>query len=250
MSWRRSMMIWATKVISASWSCWGLVSTGPPCTERPGTTSAAASGARWAMHQRSTSLPVICLPAIPLKSWQSTSRSLRLLVMGKKMFLFSPMFSRNSPRPYRRATRRQGQWPRYWFTVEWFQRYGVPQKIHSDQGRDCESKLVKSLCELSSIKKTLTIPYHPRGSEQCERFNRSLHDLLRTLSPEQKSKRPQYFPEFVQAYNNTTHTSTGFSPHFLLFGQEPQQPVDHLLGHTTTSAVGPIDWVRQHRLRL
>ena len=26
------------------------------------------------------------------------------------------MFSRSSPRPYRRATRRQGQWPRCWFT--------------------------------------------------------------------------------------------------------------------------------------
>ena len=36
---------------------------------------------------------------------------------------------------------------------EWFQRYWVPQKIHSDQGRDFESKLVKSLCELYGIKK-------------------------------------------------------------------------------------------------
>ena len=133
---------------------------------------------------------------------------------------------------------------------EWFQRYGVPQKIHSDQGRDFESKLVKSLCELYGIKKTRTTPYHPCDNAQCERFNRSLHDLLRTLPPEQKSKWPQYLPELVQAYNNTSHASTGFSPHFLLFGQEPQLPVDHLLGRTTMSAVGPTDWVRQHRLRL
>ena len=133
---------------------------------------------------------------------------------------------------------------------EWFQRYRVPQKIHSDQGRDFESKLVKSLCELYGIKKTRTTPYHPRGNTQCERFNRSLHDLLRTLPPEQKSKWPQNLPELVQAYNNTPHASTGFSPHFLLFGQEPQLPVDRLLGRTTTSAVGPTDWVRQHRLRL
>ena len=57
-------------------------------------------------------------------------------------------------------------------------------------------------------------------------------------------------PELVQAYNNNTHASTGFSPHFLLFGQEPQLPVDYLLGRAAPSAVGPTDRVRQHRLRL
>ena len=47
MSWRRFMMIWATKAMRAPWSYRGLVSTGPPCTERSGTTSAAASDALW-----------------------------------------------------------------------------------------------------------------------------------------------------------------------------------------------------------
>ena len=176
--------------------------------------------------------------------------------MGEKMFLFSPMFSRSSPRPYRHATRRQGQWPRCWSTSG-SSATGYPRKstvtrvgtLSLSWWNPCVSSLCeqKSLCDL---KKTRTTPYHPRGNAQCERFSRSLHELLRTLPPEQKSKSPQYLPELVQAYNNTPHTSTGFSPHFLLFGQEPQLPVDHLLGRTTTSAVGPTDWVRQHWLRL
>ncbi len=69
--------------------------------------------------------------------------------------------------------------------------------------------------------------------------------MLRSLPPELKTKWPQYLPELVQA-----HASTGFSPHFLLFGQEPQLPIDYLLGRAAPSAVGPTDWVRQHHLRL
>ena len=29
---------------------------------------------------------------------------------------------------------------------DWFQHYGVPQRIHSDQGQNFESKLVSALC--------------------------------------------------------------------------------------------------------
>ena len=133
---------------------------------------------------------------------------------------------------------------------EWFQRYGVPERIHSDQGRDFESRLVRELCDTYHIKKTRTTPYHPQGNAQCERFNRSMHGLLRTLPPEQKPRWPVHLPELVQAYNNTPHASTGFAPYFLLFGQEPRLPVDDLLGRPAHTAAGAVDWVRQHRLRL
>ena len=133
---------------------------------------------------------------------------------------------------------------------DWFSRYGVPERIHSDQGRDFESVLVKELCQVYGIKKTHTTPYHPQGNGQCERFNRTLHDLLRTLSAEKKRRWPLHLQEVVQAYNNTPHASTGFAPHYLLFGQEPRLAIDVRLGRQADSAVSPTDWVRQHRARL
>lgn len=134
---------------------------------------------------------------------------------------------------------------------EWFYRFGVPGRLHSDQGRSFESSLIEQLCCLYGVKKSRTTPYHPAGNGQCERFNRTLHNLLRTLPVSQKRNWTTCLPQVVYCYNTTPHQSTGESPFFLMFGQEPRLPVDFLLGRVQDPVPGTVqDWMAEHQAQL
>ena len=104
--------------------------------------------------------------------------------------------------------------------------YGFPEKFISDQGRNFESDLIKELCKIAGVKKLHTTPYHPQGNGQCERFNSTLCNMLGTLSEEEKSDWKFYLGCMTHAYNCTKHSSTTYSPYYLMFGRHPRLPID------------------------
>lgn len=65
--------------------------------------------------------------------------------------------------------------------------YGIPECLHSDQGPDFESHIIRELCKIMGIHRIRTTPYHPRGNP-VECFNRTLLSMLGTLEDKDKSQ--------------------------------------------------------------
>lgn len=108
----------------------------------------------------------------------------------------------------------------------WIKRYGCPQQIHSDQGRQYESLLFQELCKLLEIDKTRTTPLHPRSDGMIERMNRTIQDMLSKYIQGHQKDWDQHLDFLTMAYNSTPHESTGFSPHKMVFGEEMRYPLD------------------------
>jgi transposase InsO family protein len=97
--------------------------------------------------------------------------------------------------------------------------YGFPARIHSDQGANFESSLIKELCILGGTNKSHTTPYHAMGNGMVERFNQTLLKNLGTLEESKKSDWKSFVAPLIHAYNVTIHNNTGFSPFYIMFGR-------------------------------
>ncbi|GFV91580.1 retrovirus-related Pol polyprotein from transposon 412 [Trichonephila clavipes] len=95
-----------------------------------------------------------------------------------------------------------GPLPKTASVQHWISRYGVPLQLHSDQGRNFVSAVLKGVCELLGIDKTKTTPLHP----QCflaEIFV-SPCDLLFGRPPDTPSS-PEEYVQNLQARFEDVH---------------------------------------------
>ena len=99
--------------------------------------------------------------------------------------------------------------------------FGIPDILHSDQGRNFESALFSQVLQAFGIHKTRTTAYHPQSDGMVECFNRSLLQLLRCYV-DTEDDWERFLPLVLYAYRTAQHSSTRVTPFQLMFGRSPQ----------------------------
>ncbi|XP_076851923.1 heat shock 70 kDa protein 12B [Brachyhypopomus gauderio] len=136
---------------------------------------------------------------------------------------------------------------------EFFCRFGVPEVLHSDQGRNFESDVMTEVCRLLGVHRTRTTPLHPQGDGLVERFNRTLATQLAMATQENQRDWDKQLPLVLLACRSALQETTGFTPAMLMFGRELRSPVDLAFGAPPTDDVnvepGPV-FVSRLRTRL
>jgi len=110
------------------------------------------------------------------------------------------------------------------FVDEIVLKFGIPKVILTDQGSNFLSELFTNVRKLLKIKKLKTTAYHPQTNGALERTHQVLVEYRRCYISEDQSDWDKWLHYTTFVFNTTPHTSTGFTPHELLFGRKPSIP--------------------------
>ena len=126
---------------------------------------------------------------------------------------------------------------------ELFCRFGVPLELHTDQGRNFESNLLREVLERLGIHKTRTTPLHPQSDGMVERYIKTLEEHLKKVVANHQRDWDVRVPLFLLAYRSSIHDTTGLTPANLVFGRELRLPCDLMFGSPPGAEQPAVDYV-------
>ena len=130
-----------------------------------------------------------------------------------------------------------------------FCRYGFPAKILSDKGSNFESKLFQEMCRVMGVTKLRTSSYRPSCNGLIERFHRCLHAMLTKVMSENQRDWDEHLAYVLSAYRSSVHSTTNFTPNYLVFGRENRTPMDLVFGSPVDERVVDSEHDYVHRMQ-
>jgi hypothetical protein len=103
--------------------------------------------------------------------------------------------------------------------------FGAPKDIVLDNASINRSHLFEAVTKGLGSSLNFSSPY-AHSTNLCERFNRSIENVLAAYVNQSHSDWHIYLPACLYSINASVHEATGFSAHYLIFGKEPRTPLE------------------------
>jgi hypothetical protein len=100
-------------------------------------------------------------------------------------------------------------------------KYGIPRQMISDRDACWAKTFWASISKHLGLDLLISTSHHPQTDGQTEKANDSLEVALRAYVASDRSSWANWLGPLAAAYNSTLHSSTNYSPNFLLFGYSP-----------------------------
>ena len=127
------------------------------------------------------------------------------------------------------------------FVSTWIGRFGPPEIVITDQGRQFFSNHFKETCRKFGIEHRHTTPHHPECNGKIERFHRSLKNALKTYSGTAEQSWAHDLPIVLLGLRNSMITGSNASPALILYGSSTYLPGDIILDSENQSTYSKED---------
>lgn len=105
-----------------------------------------------------------------------------------------------------------------------FRLLGLPKAIITDRDTKFTGGFWTALWKKTGTRLAMSSGYHPQTDGQTERANRTIEQMLRSYVSAEGSNWDLKLTAVEFAYNSAVHSSTRFSPFYLVYGMNPRTP--------------------------